>query len=355
MNTSESDKPKNRDTKIVVTIGPATKTERSIRALVDEGMDIARFNFSHGFYEEYARWVKLIRKHARRAGRKIEILGDLQGPRLRIGNLPKAGRHLLPRRKVTVQFVEEDAKSSGRNMVPITGCGDQCSNLKKGEVIMLDSGNIELTVIDTVDNGVSCEVKNGGHIISNKGVNIPSLTIEDSFTQKDEKDLDFILEQKLDYVGLSFVTSEKDVERIRGKVGGRAKLVAKIERRQGVEDIDDIISEADMIMVARGDLGIEVPIEKVPLLQKRIIKKCNSARKPVIVATQMLTSMAYQPRPTRAEVSDVANAVLDGTDAVMLSDETAMGKYPIETVRMMRQIVEETEEFAKTQDIKALL
>jgi len=346
---------KDRKTKIVVTIGPSTKSERSIRALVDEGMDIARFNFSHGCYEEYARWVKIVRKHARRASRKIEILGDLQGPRLRIGNLPKAGRHLISGRKVVLQFVEEGAKSSARNVVPITGCGNECSSLKKGDAIMLDNGNIELSVIDTNENGVSCRVENGGHIISNKGVNIPSLTIADSFTDKDEKDLDFILEQKLDYIGVSFVSSEVDIDRIKEKVGGRARLVAKIERIQAIKDFDDILKSTDAVMVARGDLGIEVPIQKVPLLQKRIIRHCNQSKKFVITATQMLASMAYQPRPTRAEVSDVANAVLDGTDAVMLSDETAMGKYPIETVRMMRKIVEETEEFAKTQELKALL
>lgn len=348
-------KNKERETKMVVTIGPATKTERDIRSLIEEGMDIARFNFSHGFYEEYARWVKLIRKHAKRACRKVEILGDLQGPRLRAGVLPETGRHLLPRHKVIIEFGDEEVKPSGRTVIPISGCDKECSRLKKGDQVMLDNGNIELKVVKPANNGFWCEVINGGVIFAHKGVNIPTLELEDSFTEKDEKDLDFILEQKLDYVGLSFVSSEKDIARIKEKVGRRAKLVAKIERRQAIEDFSDILEATDAVMVARGDLGIEIPIEKVPLLQKRIIRRCKIAHKFVITATQMLMSMAYQPRPSRAEVSDVANAVLDGTSAVMLSDETAMGKYPIETVRMMRKIIEETEEFAKTQELKALL
>lgn len=355
MITLKKPKLKDRDTKLVVTIGPSTKTERSIRALIDEGMDIARFNFSHGFYEEYAHWVKIIRKQARRAGRKVEILGDLQGPRLRVGALPKTGRHLLPRHKVLVQFTDRDAKPTGRNVIPISGCEAECSSLKKGDTIMLDNGNIELIVTKPGSDGLWCEVVNGGLILPNKGVNISSLMLEDNFTPKDEKDLDFILEQKLDYIGLSFVSSEQDIKRIKEKVDGRAQLVAKIERRQAVEDFTDILEATDAVMVARGDLGIEIPIEKVPLVQKRIIRRCKTSHKFVITATQMLASMAYQPRPTRAEVSDVANAVLDGTSAVMLSDETAMGKYPVETVRMMRKIVEETEEFAKTQELKALL
>jgi len=340
MNTLENKSDQGK-TKIIATIGPATKTEKSIRALVDEGMDIARFNFAHGNYPEYTRWVKIIRRAAKRSHHEIKILGDLQGPRLRIGPLPKAGRHLLPRRTIKIDF-DENAKS-GRSTITVTGCGDECATLKSGDPIMLDNGMVELKVESVEGSIATCKIINGGVVFAEKGVNLPSVTLEDSFTEKDEKDLDFILEQKLDYIGLSFVTCEKDVERIRGKVGGRAKLVAKIERRQGVEDIDDIIHEADMIMVARGDLGIEMPLEEVPLIQKNIIKKCNGAQKPVIVATQMLTSMMVQPRPTRAEVSDVANAVLDGADYLMLSDETAMGRYPIEAVSLMRRIIEAAE------------
>ncbi len=344
---------KNRKTKIVATIGPATKTERDIKNLINEGMDIARFNFSHGNYEEYARWVKLIRRQSKKAKRKVEILGDLQGPRFRVGELPKAGRHLLPKRKVVISFQQKDKYA--RNEIAISGVEGESISLKKGDPIMLDNGTIELRVKKIIDGGVVCDVVTGGIIFSNKGVNLPTITLSDSFTPKDEKDLQFILDQKIDYVGLSFVSCDQDVAEIKKHVDGKAKLIAKIERPQAVEDFEDILDASDGIMVARGDLGIEIPIQKVPLIQKRIIRRCKTSGKPVITATQMLASMAYQPRPTRAEVSDVANAVLDGTSAVMLSDETAMGKYPIETVRMMRQIVEEAEHFSDQMSLKSLL
>ncbi len=344
---------KDRKTKIVVTIGPATKTERDIKNLIAEGMDIARFNFSHGNYEEYARWVKFIRRQAKKAKRNVEILGDLQGPRFRVGELPKAGRHLLPKRKVVVSF--EKKSKYARNEICISGVEGESINLKKGDPIMLDNGTIELRVKKVSSNSVVCDVVTGGVIYSNKGVNLPTIELKDSFTEKDSKDLEFILEQKIDYVGLSFVSCDQDVAEIKKHADGRAKLIAKIERRQAVEDFEDILEASDGIMVARGDLGIEIPIQKVPFIQKRIIRRCKTSGKPVITATQMLASMAYQPRPTRAEVSDVANAVIDGTSAVMLSDETAMGKYPVETVKMMRQIVEEAEDFSDQMNLKSLL
>lgn len=346
-------KPKNRRVKIVATIGPATKTESDIRALIEAGMDIARFNFSHGYYEEYARWVTYIRRQAKKLKRNVEILGDLQGPRFRVGDLPKAGRRLLPRQKVIISCATKEKYR--RNEISITGVEGENITLKKGDPIMLDNGTIELKVLKTSAEDIACEVVTGGIIYSHKGVNLPTITLKDNFTAKDEEDLEFILKHKIDYVGLSFVSNDQDVAIIKERVAGRAKLIAKIERRQAIEDFEDILQTTDGIMVARGDLGIEIPIEKVPLVQKRIIRRCKVAGRPVITATQMLASMADQPRPTRAEVSDVANAVLDGTSAVMLSDETAMGKYPIKTVEMMCAIVEETEHFSEQMSLRSIL
>lgn len=334
---------KARKTKIIATIGPATKTEEKIKTLIAEGIDIARFNFSHGSHAEYSRWAKIIRKWAKRYGRKVEILGDLQGPRFRIGNLPKEGRHLIPGHKLIVWF--EEKTHLGRNEITVLGEEGDDVALKKGDPILLDNGSIELEVLNDKNTRTECRVVTGGHIIAHKGVNLPTVKLDNAFTKKDDEDLTYILDQKLDWVGLSFVSRQEDVTKVKDEIAGRARTVAKIERQLALENLGEIIKNVDMIMVARGDLGIETPLARLPLVQKKIIHQCNRAKKPVITATQMLSSMAYQPKPTRAEVSDVANAILDGADAVMLSEETAMGQYPIETVRMMRTIVEETESY----------
>ena len=336
---------KARRTKIIATIGPATKTEEKIKTLIAEGIDIARFNFSHGSHPEYSRWAKIIRRWAKRYGRQVEILGDLQGPRFRVGNLPKKGRHLIPGHKIVVWF--EEKSHLGRNEITVLGQEGDDVALKKGDAILLDNGSVELEVLSDRGARTECRVITGGHIIAHKGVNLPSVKLDNAFTDKDGEDLNYILEQKLDWVGLSFVSSQEDVTKVKDKIAGRARTVAKIERRLALENLDEIIRNVDMIMVARGDLGIETPLARLPLVQKQIIHQCNRAKKPVITATQMLSSMGYQPKPTRAEVGDVANAILDGTDAVMLSEETAMGRYPIETVRMMRSIIEETEAFIR--------
>jgi pyruvate kinase len=336
---------KTRQTKIVATIGPATKTEEKIKALIAEGIDIARFNFSHGAHAEYTRWTKIIHQWSKRLGRHVAILGDLQGPRFRIGNLPQKGRHLIPGHKLTVWF--EEKSPLGRNEITVlVGEGDDV-DLKRGDTILLDNGSIELEVLSDEGTRTECKIITGGHIIAHKGVNLPSAKLDNTFTEKDDDDLNYILEHKLDWVGLSFVSTEKDVMSIKKRIAGRAKIVAKIERQAALDNLGEIIKNVDMVMVARGDLGIETPLARLPLVQKKIIHECNRAGKPVITATQMLASMAFQPKPTRAEVSDVANAILDGANAVMLSEETAMGQYPIETVRMMRTIIEETEAFIK--------
>ena len=336
---------KARRTQIIATIGPATKTEEKIKTLIAEGIDIARFNFSHGSHPEYSRWTKIIRKWAKRYGRQVEILGDLQGPRFRVGNLPKEGRHLIPGHKIVVWF--EEKTHLGRNELTILGQEGDDVALKAGDPILLDNGAVELEVLNDKSTRTECRVVTGGHIIAHKGVNLPSVKLDNAFTGKDGEDLDYILEQKLDWVGLSFVSSQEDVTKVKDKIAGRARTVAKIERQLALENLGEIIKNVDMSMVARGDLGIETPLARLPLVQKEIIRECNAAKKPVITATQMLSSMAFQPKPTRAEVSDVANAILDGADAVMLSEETAMGQYPVETVRMMRTIVEETESFIR--------
>jgi len=337
---------KPRRTKIVATIGPATKTEAKIKDLIVEGLDVARFNFSHGSHAEYTRWTKIIRQWSKRLGRPVEILGDLQGPRFRIGDLPKAGKHLIPGHKLTVWF--EVKKPLGRNEITVLVGEGEDVDLKKGDAILLDNGAVELEVLSDEGPQTECKIITGGHIIAHKGVNLPTAKLDDTFTAKDEEDLAYILDHQLDLVGLSFVSNRQDVLGIKKRIAGRVKIVAKIERQAALENLSEIIKNVDVVMVARGDLGIETPLAQLPLVQKKIIHACNRAQKPVITATQMLSSMAFQPKPTRAEVSDVANAVLDGTNAVMLSEETAMGQYPIETVRMMRMIIEATETYLKS-------
>ncbi|MEZ4770722.1 MAG: pyruvate kinase [Caldilineales bacterium] len=335
------------NTKIVCTIGPATESADAMRALMRAGMDVARLNMSHGTHETHAEVVKTLRAVAAEMNKPLGILVDLQGPKLRVGTLPVGGVTLTPGAECELRCGED--KDDRPGVVPVQFKALPHA-VKPGDRVLLDDGALELQVVETDDDSVTCRVVVGGVLTSNKGMNLPraSLAIA-AVTPKDEQDLEFALAHGADWIALSFVRRADEVVALKEMIRQRAKggrltpVVAKIEKPEAVEVIDDIIAAVDGIMVARGDLGIEVSPEAVPMMQKMIIAKCNKAGVPVITATQMLDSMIRNPRPTRAEASDVANAILDGTDAIMLSGETAVGKYPIRSVETMVRIAVETE------------
>ncbi len=327
-----------RRTKIVCTLGPSSNTLEKIEKLFLAGMNVARINFSHGSHEDHARTMNLVRKVAKKHKYSIPILMDLQGPKIRVGKMKEGSQILRTGSKVTI--TPDDVQGTSA-MIPID-YSSLTTDAEPGDRILVDDGLLELQVLNVNEREVIAEVIVGGVIKSRKGVNLPGIKISlPSLTEKDIEDLEFGLTQDIDFVAMSFVRSARDIQdvisRIRAK-GSNAGLIAKIEKPEAVDVIDEIIEESDGIMVARGDLGIEIASERVPQVQKNIIEKCRSAGKPVITATQMLDSMIHNPRPTRAESSDVANAVLDGTDAVMLSGETAAGKYPIEAIETMDKI-----------------
>jgi pyruvate kinase len=333
-----------RRAKIVCTIGPASNSEEMIRQLLLRGMDVARLNFSHGTHEQHALVIDRLRKVASELERSICILQDLQGPKIRTGRLKShAPVSLKKGQSVTITPNEVD----GTTEVISTTYQDLANDVKPGEQILLSDGRIELVVREVRNGEVICEVLNGGMLGENQGINLPGTNVSiPSLTEKDLRDLEFGLRQGVDLVALSFVRSVHDVVKAKNAIASQRSdvgLIAKLEKPQAIENLDGILDAAIGVMVARGDLGVEVAPEKVPLIQKYIIRRALDFRRPVITATQMLESMTESPRPTRAEASDVANAVFDGTDAVMLSGETASGKYPLEAVEMMARIVAETE------------
>ncbi len=332
-----------RRTKIVCTLGPASSSEATLRATIRAGMDVARLNFSHGTHESHAALIALTRRVAAEEGKVMAILQDLQGPRIRIGEMADSGAELVAGSHFYLT-TDEVAGSSERATVrgaPLP------RDVKPGDRILLDDGNLELRVVSTNDHEVESRVTVGGMLKSHKGVNVPERTLSvPPITEKDRVDLAFGIQQGVDYVAMSFVRSAEDVRRLRGLMaeqGAEIPIMAKIEKHEAIANFDEILEVSDAIMVARGDLGIEVAAEEVPILQKMIIAKCNAAGKPVVTATQMLDSMIRNPRPTRAEVNDVANAILDGSDATMLSGETAAGAYPVQAVATMARIAETTE------------
>ncbi len=333
-----------RRAKIVATLGPATSTPDMFRKLVRAGLDVARLNFSHGTHAQKAELIDMVRTIAREEAKPICILADLQGPKIRTGKL-KDHRpvQLVAGQQITIapSEVEGTADRVGTTFTTLA------ENLEPGSQILLSDGLIELHVVSIHGPDVLCTVINGGVLGENKGINLPGIPVKvPSLTEKDEEDLEFALRQNVDTVAVSFVRTAEDVRHVKSRVaelGSDAWVIAKLEKPQAIEHLDEILEIADGIMVARGDLGVEVPPEKVPAIQKHIIRRAADYRKPVITATQMLESMIDNPRPTRAEASDVANAVYDGTDAVMLSAESAAGKYPVEAVAMMAKIVVETE------------
>ncbi len=333
-----------RRAKIVCTLGPASSDPDTIRALMKAGMDVVRLNFSHGTHEEHRLRIERVREAARELNRDIPILLDLQGPKIRLGLIEDDGIWVDPGDRI--RLTGDDIGPGTKNRVQIT-YSKLGQDVDPGGRILLDDGLLEMEVINTEGDDVVAEVVVGGLLRSRKGVNLPNIRPSiPALTPKDLKDLEFGLAMDVEWIALSFVRSRDDVLDLRSRIARYEKSVrvlAKIEKPEAVDEIDGILDAVDGIMVARGDLGIEMPLSEVPLTQKRIIRKCLRAAKPVITATQMLESMIDNPRPTRAEASDVANAVLDGTDAVMLSGETAVGRYPIRVVEVMDRIVRATE------------
>jgi pyruvate kinase len=327
-----------RRTKIIATIGPASAAPGILEDIIAAGMDVARLNFSHGTHREHRTLMRRIREAARRQGRTVAILQDLAGPKIRVGTVSEPGIILEPGRPFTLTSRKEIGKE-GSVSVTYT---DLAKEVQKGDRLMLADGLMELVVEETDGTDITCKVITGGLLTSHKGINLPSGTIRaPAFTAQDRRDLLFGLEAGVDYVALSFVKSADEIREVRQLIAERGKqtpIVAKIERHEALEAIAPIVAETDAIMVARGDLGVEIPLEDVPMVQKRLIHLANTAGKPVITATQMLRSMVDSPRPTRAEATDVVNAILDGADAVMLSEETASGRYPVEAVRFMNRL-----------------
>jgi pyruvate kinase len=325
-------------TKIVATIGPASASKAMIERFVASGMDIARMNFSHGTHEAFQEWMGHVRNAARKAKRNVHIMQDLQGPRIRVGNLPPEGKKLTEGDTVVFSTKKDDVGTVFIDHARMH------VDVRKGDPLYLANGDMEVAVARISGNRIVTTVVRGGILYSRKGVNAPHTKLSNSgLTAKDIRDVKFGLACGVDLVAISFVQSAEDVHRLRKIVGTKVKVVAKIETELALRNIDAIIQASDAIMIARGDLGIEIPLEKVPSIQKNLIRHAGWHGKGTITATQMLMSMTDHARPTRAEVSDVANAVWDGSDAVMLSDETAGGKYPLESLHTMALIVKEAE------------
>lgn len=335
-----------KKTKIICTMGPVTNDENMMRELVRNGMDIARFNFSHGSHEEQKGRMDMLKRIREEEHKPVAILLDTKGPEIRTGVLKDGKKVQLKAGEKFILTSEETVGDETKVSITYTGLVDDVS---VGSTILIDDGLIGLEVAGKTEKDIHCRVVNGGELGERKGVNVPNVPVRlPAITDKDREDLKFGVEQGIDFIAASFVRNAECIVEIRAflKQCGAPyiPIIAKIENAEGIKNIDEIVRCADGIMVARGDLGVEIPAEEVPYLQKMIIQKCNYYYKPVITATQMLDSMIRNPRPTRAEVTDVANAVYDGTDAVMLSGETAQGKYPIEALQMMVHIVHSTEE-----------
>ena len=344
--TAETSVPSStiRRAKIICTIGPACHSEAAMRDLLRLGMDVARLNFSHGSHEDHARNIERLRRAAEKENRTVCILQDLQGPKIRTGRL-EHGEPVFLKSGSTVVVTPRDIAGTATRIS--TTFPDLAQEVAPGARILLSDGLIELRVRTVRGKDVVCDVLNGGMLGEHKGINLPGIALSiPAMTEKDRKDLEFGLKHGIDVVALSFVRTSADlhmVKQIVGSHGGDTPVIAKLEKPQAIDHLEEILQAADGVMVARGDLGVEMAPEKVPIIQKHVIRRAEQWRKPVITATQMLESMIENPRPTRAEASDVANAIFDGTDAVMLSAETASGRYPREAVAMMSRIVVEAE------------
>lgn len=335
-----------KKTKIVCTMGPNTDNREIMKELALNGMDVARFNFSHGDHAEHRHRLEILESVREELGIPIASLLDTKGPEIRTGKLKDGKKVTLKEGDLYTLTTEEIVGDETRGYINYAGLAE---DVKTGDRILIDDGLIELHVREVNGTDIVCRIENGGELGEKKGVNVPGVRVKlPALTDKDKEDIRFGVDAGFDFVAASFVRNADAIREIReilDEKGSAMQIIAKIENEEGIENIDSIIEASDGIMVARGDMGVEIPAEKVPHIQKMIIRKCNLACKVVITATQMLDSMIRNPRPTRAEVSDVANAVYEGTDAVMLSGETAMGSYPIEAVRMMSQIAEESEKY----------
>ncbi|MFQ6843129.1 MAG: pyruvate kinase [Lachnospiraceae bacterium] len=336
-----------KKTKIICTMGPNADKRETLKALVENGMDIARFNFSHGDHEEQKARFDLLKSVRDEMKKPIAILLDTKGPEIRTGLLENGGKVVL---KEGEEFILTSKEIKGNEKMVYQTYSQLAKDVKPGNTILIDDGLIGLEVKEIRGGDIVCTVRNGGELGQRKGINVPNVRVNlPGITKKDRDDIIFGIEQGIDFIAASFVRDAEAVKEIRAILKGHnaehVDIIAKIENSEGIENIDKIVSAADGIMVARGDMGVEIPAYEVPHVQKMIVEKCNQKYKPVIIATQMLDSMIRNPRPTRAEVTDVANAIREGADAIMLSGETAMGKYPVEALKMMAQIAESTEQY----------
>lgn len=332
--------PRKTYTHILATLGPSSETEEKISALIDAGADAFRFNFSHGTHKQHKERFTIVRKLAKQKSLHIAIVADLQGPKLRVADFKK-DKVLLKEGQKFVLDMKKELGDENRVCLPHK---EIFAAIKVGDELLLNDGNIVLEILKKTSNSAVTLVKVGGELSSHKGVNLPNIKLPISaITEKDREDLKFALKMGVDWVCLSFVQSADDVREARKLIGNKAMIISKLEKPSAIVELEEIIKLSDGIMVARGDLGVECPLQTVPVLQKKIVNACRRYARPVIVATQMLESMIQKPTPTRAEVSDVATAVYDGCDAVMLSAETAAGKYPVEAVKMMSKIITQVE------------
>lgn len=336
-----------KKTKIICTMGPNADNEETLRALIENGMDVARFNFSHGDYEEQKARMDLLKRVRKEMHRPIAILLDTKGPEIRTGVLENGGKVLL---REGEEFTLTATEMAGTEKMVYQTYPQLSKDVKPGDTILIDDGLIGLKVKEIQGKDIVCRVVNGGELGQRKGINVPNVSVNlPGITAKDKKDIIFGIEQGIDFIAASFVRNADAVREIRTILkehnAEHIEIISKIENSEGIENLDKIIQASDGIMVARGDMGVEIPAYEVPHVQKMIVEKCNQKYKPVIIATQMLDSMIRNPRPTRAEVTDVANAIREGTDAIMLSGETAMGKYPVEALKMMVKIAESTEQY----------
>lgn len=333
-----------KKTKIVATLGPASSSKKVLTKMIKAGLNVCRINFSHGKHEDHGEVIKLIREINEEEKCHVAILADLQGPKIRVGEIENNGIDLIKGKELLITTKE----CLGTSEKVYLNYSTFPKDVEVGDYLLLDDGKLKLEVLSSDGKfEVNTKVIHGGILSSNKGVNLPNTSISlPSLTEKDRADLEFALEQEVDWIGLSFVRNARDIIELKHLISSKqkhAKVIAKIEKPEAIKDIDDIISVADALMVARGDLGVEVPMEKVPSYQKMIIKKARKFAKPTIVATQMMESMITNHTPSRAEVNDVANAVMDGADAVMLSGETSVGENPVEVIKAMSKIVKEVE------------
>lgn len=343
-------------TKIICTIGPSSEDPEILRQLAQSGMAAARLNFSHGSHSQHTKYINHIKQLNKKEGTRVKLLQDLEGFRIRVGKLPaNKPIHLQENQKVILKPVSSDFKSKKQTVIPFDYTGE-LTHFKPDFEIYMDDGNILLKVLSSSSDHLKAQVVIPGTVKSYKGINVPELNlISPHLTEKDKKDIRVGIKHQVDFIAQSFVSNPQNMVQLRKFIAQHnysCKLIAKIENRKGFKNLESILDESDGVMVARGDLGISLPIYEVPIMQKRIIHLCNQREKIDITATQMLESMTHHFRPTRAEVSDVANAVLDGSDYVMLSGETAVGKYPVETVKMMKKIIDFTvENMGKDPDI----